>query len=172
MPRGGHNRKPRAQKIIQGTFRKDRNPKQEPAVDLLAEPPKPPTGLNRWARKIWKELAPELVDKGVLSSVDLFAFEALCVQYGIYRELHHAITHWTIYDDDGNPVRTVKQSVAQYMRGRNSQTMPEYTAMRQAFAQFKTYLEQFGLTPVSRNRIEVQGGSKDEDPMEAILNAE
>lgn len=168
MPKGGHNRKPRQLKVIQGTFRPDRNPKNEPQVPALTDVPKPPPGLNRWARRMWKELTPHIVDNGVLTVVDLPAWEACCQQYGLYRELLDAITH--VRTDDGKRVR---RSVAAYLAGRNSQTIPEYTAMRQAFSQFKTYLEQFGLTPASRNRVDIpRGGKQEEDPMEAILNGD
>ena len=172
MPKGGHNRKPRALKVIHGTDRRDRNPENEPEVQPLTEIPRPATGLNRWARKIWKALAPELVGNGVLSHVDLFAFEMCCAQYGIAKELEHRITHWPIVDaETGEVIRIKKQSLADYLHGRNSQTQPEYTAMRQAVAQFKAYLEQFGLTPASRNRIDLpKGGEDKEDPMEALIN--
>ncbi|MFW5777375.1 MAG: phage terminase small subunit P27 family [Spirochaetota bacterium] len=172
MPKGGHNRKPKALKVIHGTARKDRNPENEPEVRPLTEVPKPPTGLNRWARKIWKELAPELVDNGVLSHVDVFAFEMCCTQYGIAKELEYRITHWPVIDrETGEVIRVRKQSIADYLRGRNSQTMPEYAAMRQAVAQFKALVEQFGLTPASRNRIDLpKGGENQEDPMEALIN--
>lgn len=166
MPRGGQNRKPRQQKIIEGTFRKDRNPEREPSAPALADPPKPPAGLNRWAKKLWKQLAPALIDNGVLTEIDLPAFEACCMQYGLYRELLDAITHYT--DDRG---KRHKQTVAEYLAPRNSQTMPEYASMRQAFSTFNVYLQQFGLTPASRNRIDLgKGGEKEVDPMEELLN--
>jgi hypothetical protein len=79
MPRGGQNRKPRQSKIIQGTFRKDRNPSREPEPSIVPEPPKPPSGLNRWARREWKRLAAELAEQGLLTIVDLAALEIACV---------------------------------------------------------------------------------------------
>lgn len=172
MPKGGHNRKPTALKIVQGTARKDRLPENEPEAPALTEIPKPPTGLNRWARKAWRALAPYLVDNGVLSDLDLLAFEACCIQYGIAKELEYRITHWPVIDrETGEVVRIQKQSLADYLYGRNSQTMPEFTAMRQAWAQFKAYLEQFGLSPASRSRIDLSKGGEDkQDPMEALLN--
>lgn len=162
---GGRPRKPRQLKVIQGTFRKDRNPGQEPEVAPLAEVPRAPAGLNRWARRMWRDLTPTIVGNGVLSEVDLPAWEVCCQQYGIYRELLDAITHFR--DRESKRHRC---SIADYLAGRNSQTMPEYTAMRQAFATMNAYLQQFGLTPASRNRIDLKGGKKEEDPMEALLN--
>lgn len=162
---GGRPRKPRQLKVIEGTFRKDRNPGKEPEVPPVTQVPRPPAGLNRWARRMWRELTPIIVDNGVLGEVDLPAWEACCQQYGIYRELYDAITH--TYDETGKRVR---RSIAEYLAGQNSQTIPEYTAMNKAFAQMNTYLQQFGLTPASRNRIDLKGGQADEDPMEALLN--
>lgn len=167
MGSGGHNRKPRKSKIIHGTFRKDRNPKREPEPQAISNIPKPPSHLNRYAKKFWKSLAAELVDKGLLTVVDMAALEVCCVAYGEYRGAYDAVYR------PRDPVtgRIVKRTLTEYMCNRNSQTIPEHTAMRQAWNVFKSYLVEFGLTPASRNRIELPEPKGEEaDPVKRMWN--
>jgi len=159
MSRGGNNRKPRTAKIIQGTFRKDRNPKREPTPALIVDPPKPPSGLNRWARKEWKRLAAELQDQQLLTTVDLAALEIACAAYGVYRECAQTI-------------RKKYGGIAKYLDtdGENSHTRPLFSAVRHAWAAYKSYLIEFGLSPASRNRIEAPMHKQGQDPMEKLIH--
>jgi phage terminase, small subunit, putative, P27 family len=166
MPSGGHNRKPRQLKVIQGTFRKDRNPEHEPEPQKFVEVPRPPSWLNSHGKRRWWDLAEELVRNGLLTVVDIPALEMTCDIYGQYRDLHDAI-YKPIDPDTG---KRTKRTLAQYMAGRNSQTIPEYTAMRNLLAAYKSYLAEFGLTPVSRNRVNIPKPERAADPMEALLN--
>lgn len=167
MPRGGQNRKPRQAKIIQGTFRKDRNPNREPMPPVLPTAPKPPAGMNRWARRMWKELISELMNQNLATTIDLVTLELCCDAYGMYKEAKDAIFH----PRDAKTGKRFRRTLAQYLLGRNSQTMPEMTTMKTGSQLFKAYMAEFGLSPASRNRINLPG-PKDEgqDPMEKILN--
>lgn len=165
MPRP---RVPRKLKLIRGTFRPGENPANEPEPEVLSDVPKAPSYLNRWGKAKWKEIAEELVDKGVLTVVDLPALELLCAQYGLFCELHDAITH-----EVGPDGKRRKVSVARYLAGKNSQTIPEYVQMKAASAAYKTYAVEFGLTPASRNRIDLpERTPQTKDPTEALLEAE
>jgi len=162
-----NTRKPRKTKIIRGTFRKDRNPQHEPEPAVVNAVPKPPSQLNRYAKKLWKSLAAELVDKGIMTVVDLAALEVCCAAYGEYRAAFDAVYR----PRDPETGRLMRRTFAEYMVDRNSQTMPEYTAMRQAWILFKGYLVEFGFTPASRNRIEIPKPKSDkEDPIEGMWN--
>jgi len=165
-------RKPRGLKVIQGTFRKDRNPGNEPDPEKVLEAPKPPSSLNRWGKSMWKALAAKLVETKVLTEVDLYALEACCTQYGLYRELHDAIYHVeeAVEVDGKTVVRRRRRTLAEYLNGRNSQTMPEYIQMKGAFAQLRQYLTEFGLTPAARNRIDIPETPDEKDRMEELLN--
>lgn len=165
MGNGGRPRTPTKSKIIKGTFRKDRAPEHEPEPDLVEQYPKPPSGLPRDGRRMWKRLAKELVDKRILTVVDLEALEVCCMNYGIYRELYRAVT--TVRGDDGSKR---KRTIAEYLLGRNSQTMPEYVAMTKAMYTFKAYLVEFGLTPSSRSRLDIPEPKDERDEMEQLLN--
>ena len=147
----GRPRKPTSAKIIQGNFRKDRSPKNEPQPKKVFEVPRPPSHLTRHAKKLWKSLAAELVEKGILTITDLPALEACCEIYGQYREAHEAVFH----PIDSMTGKRTKRTLAEYLKGRNSQTMPEYTAMTKAFNTFKAYLIEFGMTPASRGKLDI-----------------
>lgn len=154
-------------KVLKGTFRATEAPKNEPDPPVLHDLPKAPSHLNRWAKKMWDDNAKELKDLGMLTKLDTYSLEVLCEQYGIYRELKEAITHIT--DGDG---KRKKITIAQYLLGRNSQTMPEYTAMKGAFERYSALLKEFGLSPASRSRIDLPAREPERhDPMEALLEA-
>ena len=156
-------RTPKRQKIIQGTFRADRNPKNEPDPTKVEGLPESPSYFGRHAAAMWDEVGRELVIKKVLTVVDLRALEVLCTSYQEFREAWDAV-----YLDDKGKRRTLRQ----YMKGRNSQTAPEFKALRQAKAEYRAFAAEFGITPASRNRIDLKDPDKPEDdPMEEILKA-
>jgi len=163
-------RKPKKTKIIHGTFRKDRNPKREPEPEVVSNIPKPPSNLPLQGKKLWKSLAAELVDKGLLTIVDLGALEVCCFNYGLYKEFDKSIRIWIIDPVTGKRRR---RSYSEYIEGQNSQTVPGLLAMYKAFSIYKSYLVEFGLTPASRNRIELPEPKRDEkDPIKRMWNEE
>lgn len=154
-------------KVIRGTFRKNEAPANEPKPPTLDMVPKVPGHLNHWAKMMWKDTASQLLSLGMLSQIDLYSLEILCEQYGIYRELKDAITH--VVQPDGT---RQKITMAQYLAGRNSQTMPEYAAMKSAFERYTALLKEFGLSPASRSRMDIPRElPKEADPMETLLEA-
>jgi len=158
---------PTQEKVLKGTFRPDRSPQNEPSPPILPTAPKPPSHLNHWAKQMWRETAKELMSLGMITTLDTYSLEILCEQYGIYREMKDSITH--VPGDDG---KRVKISVARYLSGRNSQTMPEYNAMRGAFECYKGLLREFGLSPASRSRIDLPSKTPvNKDEMERLLEA-
>jgi P27 family predicted phage terminase small subunit len=164
----GRKRIPTKIKIIRGTFRKDRVPEHEPEPEPVRDMPKPPPDLPSAGKKLWKKLAAELVDKKVLTVVDLPALEVCCLNYGLFKELHRAI-HKKIEDPVTGKLR--KRTLAEYMQGKSSQTMPEYVQMARAFTTFKSYLTEFGLTPSSRARLDIPEAEPEEvDPIERMWN--
>lgn len=185
MPRGGHNRKPRRAKIIQGTFRKDRNPGREPSPSPVPAAPKPPAGMNLWARRLWKRLAQDLAEQQLLTTVDAAALQLTCEAYGLYEEAKQAIYRPL------NPLtgKRERRTLEQYLSGidpwmdasrlevkilaelrRNSQTAPELAAMNRGWTVFRSYMTGFGLDPASRNRIHLpEPKGAGEDPMEELL---
>jgi P27 family predicted phage terminase small subunit len=160
-------RKPTQTKIIHGTFRKDRAPKNEPQPEKVREIPRPPSYLSKYAKKAWKALAGELVEKGILTVIDSLAMEVCCEAYGQYRLAYEAVFRPV----DPETGKRMKQTLAEYMKDRNSQTMPEYTAMTKAWGTFKSYLIEFGMTPAARTKLDITDKKGEEtDPMERLFH--
>jgi P27 family predicted phage terminase small subunit len=157
-------RVPRQLKIIRGTFRNDRNPEAEPEPTKVDAIPGAPSYLGAQGKALWRRIAGEMVRAKILTTVDLAALEILCSSYEEFREAREAV-----YTTAKGKPRTLRQ----YMRGKNSQTMPEYNAMKTARQEYKAYAAEFGLTPASRNRIEIAAPKDPEvDPMEQLLGSE
>jgi len=116
---------------------------------------------------MWRETAAELVSLKMLAKLDLYSLEILCEQYGIYRELKDAITHVVSLDGSRKKI-----SYAKYLAGQNSQTIPEYAAMRASFERYSSLLKEFGLSPASRSRMDIPREPPNEkDEMEKLLEA-
>jgi P27 family predicted phage terminase small subunit len=158
----GNPRLPRETKIIRGTFRKHREPTHTPDPTRINEIPAPPAHLRPYAKQEWKRVAAELVGEGMLTVLDLATLEICCAAYALYREAENAIYR---------PKKGRTQTLAQYLNGRNSQTMPELSTMRGAWQTYRSYLTEFGLAPASRGRISVKPSfSGEKDPMQELLD--
>ncbi len=156
---GGRPRKPASVKILQGTFRKDQNPKNEP---IVSPPSKDkmgaPSTLNRWGKKFWKDHIDELTNCKILTAADLPAFEMLCHSWGAFKEAEHDIHH--------DEATGKKRTMAQYReaRGYSRKSMPEIMELNENRAQVSALCNQFGMTPVARNKIDIPQ-VKEVDPL-------
>jgi len=136
---------------------------------------------------LWKEIAPELVHVEMLRVVDMATLMLACDAFGQYQEAKQAIYR------PMNPItgKRVRRSLEQYLSGldpwidiasmdpvelyrlrRNSQTAPELAVMKSAWATYKGYMAEFGLSPAARNRISVPVPEEKSDPMEDLLNGQ
>jgi P27 family predicted phage terminase small subunit len=168
MPRGGHNRKPKIIKMNQGTFRKDRNPKNEPEPTPAHEMRRPPSNLNKWGKRFWKEISTELVDSGIVTEIDWHTLEMCAAAYGTFRECLDSIYHEDLPDG-----KRRKRTLAEYIGENNSHTTPLLSTLHKAFDQYHKYSSSLGLNPVARNKIDLKEPKSDYvDPMEELFNDE
>lgn len=73
----GRPRKPIELKVLDGTFRRDRD---DPATAVIAEGlPEQPPGMSDGAQRWWKFLLPEVQKLSVARKVDSVMFATLCV---------------------------------------------------------------------------------------------
>jgi len=170
----GRKKTPTKAKIIHGTFRKDRAPKNEPEPTPVPEIPKPPSSLLSSAgRKMWRSLAEELFDKGLLTVVDLGALEACCDAYGTIIECNRAIYKMIEVEQPDGTIKKRRRTLAEYLDGRNYRTMPEVATKFKAYQTYKSYLTEFGLTPAARARIDLPDTpEKKAEPMEMLEREE
>ncbi|MGH0053048.1 MAG: P27 family phage terminase small subunit [Sphaerochaetaceae bacterium] len=163
----GRPRIPKGQKVLQGTFRKDRNPAQEPEPSRLNRIPSPPSSLNAFGKKFWKQYMQELSSIGVMTEVDLSGFEIVAQTYGQWKEAEQAIYH-PIYGG-----KKTKRTLAEYMRDRehSRKNMGELMTLEKARNDFFRFAAQFGMTPAFRNKIDIKEAHQEQkDPMENLLD--
>jgi P27 family predicted phage terminase small subunit len=110
----------------------------------------------------WQELAPLLVQQGILADLDRTTLEALCSCWGLYREAAAVI-----YRPRGR-----RRTLESYLAGRNSQTAPELALARAMLQLYKSFLAEFGLSPASRGKITTAPKEQEKDPMEDLLDAD
>lgn len=159
MGKRGPAPKPTAIKQLQGTYRADRAPDNEPAPEQGV--PQPPRWLSRKAKVAWRELAAELDAMQVLTLADRAAMVMLCDAYADYRELRELVQEhgrgYSFYNAQGSKV----------FRAR-----PEVAMANERWSQIHKMLKEFGLTPSARTRVEAIGGGKEEDPYQAYLDGQ
>ena len=134
----GRKPKSRKLKLIEGNPGK--KPIKKRSISETDERVTMPRGLSPEAKKFWKELAPKLKKRGLLTPLDQAAFTALCVSYTRMMETSEILRKEgeTITDNRG-------------VQRRN----PVATIYSQASAQFKSWCEMFGLSPLARERISI-----------------
>ena len=149
MGRGRPN-KPTGLKVLHGDFDKDpqRENKREPKPK--AKPPKRPPGLDSTARAAWDRVSKLLVDMAVLTEADREPLEIYARTYSKWRTACKEVDRDGItcehntYDKDGNVVstRTVRN--------------PAEQVAKDSAATLIKLLTEFGLTPSSRTRIQIE----------------
>lgn len=119
-----------------------------------------PANLTAGARRMWKQLVPELDRLGLLTQVDAGALEGACTAYG------RAVAADKIIAKEGLTVaifETVEES-----EGKTRPVLVEYRKRLEiaisfeAWKQFKAFCTEFGLTPASRSRISLKSDNVDD----------
>lgn len=117
----------------------------------LADVPKAPVYLSRYAKLEWKRVAPILVDRRTLTDGDLGALESYCIAVGRLRECERLLKR------DG-PVIAGKHGPERH---------PAVGIQNQASTIVRHFSVELGLTPVSRSRPAI----RDDDEHDADLDA-
>ncbi|UNC92412.1 phage terminase small subunit P27 family [Candidatus Contubernalis alkaliaceticus] len=152
--RGGQNKKSSQLKILEGRPVGDYSPKPAPIF-----PVKPPRGIfpkeAKFARQLWETYGPMLERCGIVTELDIPAFGNLCMTYETIRQSEVKIQEdgLLIEGRKGEPVKNPLTSVL--------------NAARQAF---RLQAQEFGLSPHSRERLNVQQDPGKEEPMEKLLS--
>lgn len=130
----GPSPKPSRLKEIHGTGQaKATEPKP-----LRVELPSAPSYLDERATELWNKLAPELSRLGLLTIVDLEALAAACMSFSLAVQAAHQIkTEGLIVPDGQN----------------RSHKNPAFQILRDSLATYKSFAQEFGLTPSSRTRL-------------------
>jgi P27 family predicted phage terminase small subunit len=126
---------------LRGTFRKDRHgdPSSEPEFELVTEVPPPPGFLDEVAVMEWNRIAPELIEKKLLTVPDLAAFTLYCLNVA------RVVAAERMIAKDG--LTTWSQS--------GMKAHPAVLIARQCGAEVRKFAQEFGLTPSARTRVRV-----------------
>lgn len=136
----GRRTKPTQLKVVGGTNRKDRD-SHGPRVEIKA--PKCPVWLPKAAKKYWKDIAPQLVEVGLIGVVDGAAFIAHCDAMGKYEEVTKKLKE---LEDmvDSTPQGYQVQSVY-------------FTIRNKLWDQVMKSASEFGLSPAARSKVKDAG---------------
>lgn len=111
-----------------------------------------PAILGKEGRKLWKELAPLLVEHDLLTVADLPLFTQLCIAYELMVEARAKITEEGLFRKDEEGVQ---------------RKHPGVQVWRDAMMAYAKLGAEFGLSPASREKLHI--APKEEDPYEAYL---
>ena len=149
---GGRKPKPTQLKVVGG------NPGNRP---LNQDEPKPkasnhraPAGLSKLAAKHWRTVAKQLHEARILTDLDKPALVLYCEAWARWRDATDQVEQrgMLVKAPSGYPMQNPYLAIA-----------------NKAFDHLQKMLVEFGMTPSSRSRIQVQ--PEDEaDPMDAFLN--
>lgn len=149
--------KPRKLKLLDGTYRPDRDAGM-PDPEPIAKVPKPPAWLPADGKREWKRVAAQLVKLGVLTDPDLAALEGYCGSYARAVRADRALAK------GGLTMRTPQGLIPR----------PEVAIARTAWAEARRFAQEFGLTPASRTRVPHAGDAekgKKADPWDQVAGA-
>lgn len=100
----------------------------------------PPSHLNEMAASEWERMFPELSKLGLITTIDVAAFEGYCVAYSIWREALDRLKlgGLIVTGENGIPYQSP------YLKIQNNQLKI-----------VQSFLNEFGMTPASRSRVVV-----------------
>ena len=150
----GPKRLPEEKHRLRGTYRKDRaNPKRAKADRVLVA--ECPVVLQGVAAAEWDRVVSELVGMGILAAIDTMMLAVYCMEFAEYvdamRTLEESGRTVVISDKDGN-VRDLRNH-------------PAVARANMAFRNLRSMGSEFGLTPVSRERITVPEKPQPDDEL-------
>lgn len=135
------------------------NPGKRPLNENEPQPktsrPTCPAILTGPAKTEWKRIVPELEELGLLSELDRAALAMYCIAWG------QVVTLGKMLKDQSPIIRTPNGAVID-----NPLISQRDRAMKLAHK----FLTEFGMTPSSRSRVSVTGGTGERDELEDLLD--
>jgi P27 family predicted phage terminase small subunit len=110
--------------------------------------------LDKIAKAEWKRISRELLSVGLLTEVDRSALAAYCA----------AFARWVKAEKELQNMPAVVKAPSGY-----PMPNPYIGIANTALDQMRKFLTEFGMTPASRSRIQVEPASCDADPFAAFM---
>ncbi|MCW8884152.1 MAG: phage terminase small subunit P27 family [Motiliproteus sp.] len=152
----GPSPKPTALKVLQGNAGKRAIPKNEPKPK--AEKPRTPAHLSPKAKYAFKGLSELLLEMGVLTIADSKSLELLCDAYSEWRDLRDLV------NKHGFTYETTNQAGETMIKAR-----PEVAMASDAFKRIRGMINEFGLSPASRTKVQTNE-PQEHDQLAEFLN--
>lgn len=115
-----------------------------------------PRWMDREAKRFWRKHAPAMEARGLLTKLDEIAFAMVCTSWSHLREAER------ILERDGVVLTGPRGKVSPH---------PAVRIRDMAWKQFVEGARQFGLTPMSRQRIPIPPLPAPYDPLQEWLNS-
>jgi len=134
------------------------NPGKRPISNVLDEEPmekiQKPDFFDKYASRIWDELAPQLVADGRLTPLTKAGFEILCVLKGRMIKIEEELQ---------------SQNFLKQGYRKDSVKNPLLTIYKTTVDQFFKFAQEYGLTPQSRQRLIIKPSEPD-DPFSRFID--
>lgn len=115
-----------------------------PAANGLDQVPPPPAILDKDARRVWREILPDLVTRRILTAADMPGLRNFCIAMGKVEKLERAIQATDAFD-------------------------PQlYRAQDKAMTTARQIGDQYGLAPTSRSRPAIRDSDDTDDDVSAL----
>lgn len=157
MPSGGHNIKSLQKKIKEGTYRTDRDHAQKKVGNLIKEIPDPPDGLIESGRNAWYIICEDLINAGLLFSIDLVQLEILIYNIQDYWENEKELKML-------KPGSIIEMDAEDFDRYKYLKTYN-----RQLLNVMRSMGNDFGLSPVARRSFSTRPQEADRDPILQLM---
>ena len=144
---------PTALKKLRGNPGRRALPENEPTPAISKRVPSAPRHLSDNAKKYWKREAKKLHDAGILTEVDLMLFETMCVAMATGDEAMELV------NDHGLVIKTTNGNVIQ---------SPALGIANRAYDRATKIALEFGMTPSSRTRLQVERPHEEPSLAEAL----
>lgn len=157
MPAGGHNKMSAQQKIRKGTYRVDKDPVQKKVGSLIKEIPDPPGGLIDSGRNAWYIICEDLINAGLLFSIDLVQLEIL---------VYNVQDYW----ENEKEIKLLKTGSIMEMPAEDFDRYKYLkTYNRQLLQVMRSMGNDFGLTPTARRSFTNRPQEADRDPILQLM---
>ena len=148
--------KPKSLKVLQGTYRNDREEKNIPQTKKVTEVPKPFPWICNSGKKVFRAIVNDLVESGILSEIDLHALNAACHEFGKYMDYEKYIKKEGRYKIVTKTTSTGDLYTVEELR---PEVKLSKDALKAAHEQFKV----FGLNPLDRSKLHIPDKNKEKD---------
>jgi P27 family predicted phage terminase small subunit len=141
MGRRGPKPKPSALKDLEGTYRPDRAPANEPKPEQASSvTPPADVAADADAKKLWEDLAPRLLRLGLFTELDTPELQGLCMAYSKAVQADRAVREYGVVVKSDFGLRA----------------NPAVQMSRAAWAEVRRWGAEFGMSPQARTRVEAE----------------